>query len=464
MEEHEIAELERIKHRYQALLTRSRALLDTNPDIIFRIDREGRFLDFHAAADTKLAFPPEEFIGRKTDEFFGPEFSKASQDVIREALETGKMQIWEYPLVVDGETHDYEARIVPSGENEVVAIIRDVTESKRQQAELGLNEFRLSEAQRAAKIGSWERNLRTDEMWWSEGCYHLLELEPGEIAPSYRAFLERVHPDDRSYVEGLDRLAQAGKSFSLYFRLLLPSGKTITLYDRAFVVSGVRGQPERLVGIVQDITEQARLEREIVAAGERERDRISRDLHDGLGQTLTGISLSLRSLVRELEQERSAKVDVARQLEQQLEEALAESRRTAQVLSPGIAGLGGAVSLLVTSLDRLSDMDCSVDCSSKHERHDLEIETQLYRIAQEATSNALKHSQAKTLHLSYQCNGERIRLEILDDGIGISENDEKSAGFGLPNMHYRARLVNGFLEINRPAEGGTQVLCRCPCR
>jgi len=464
MEENERAELERIKERYEALRTRSQALLDTNPDIIFRISREGRYLDFHAAADAKLAFPPEEFIGRTTEELFDPEFSKTSQRAVLQALESRKMQIWEYPLVIDGQTHHYEARVVPSGENEVVSIIRDVTESKRTQAELSLNEFRLSEAQRAAKIGSWERNLRTDEMWWSEGCYRLLELEPGEVAPSYSTFLERVHPDDRSYVKDLDRLAQAGQSFSLYFRLLLPSGNIVTLYDRAFVVSDVRGQPERLVGIVQDITEQTRLERELIAVGERERERIGRDLHDGLGQTLTGISLSLRSLVGGLEKERSASLDVARQAEQQLKRAMEETSRAAQALSPGISGLDDALGRLVLSLGELSDIDCNVDCRPKHDKHDPEIQTHLYRIAQEAMTNAFKHSQARTLHLSYQCDGKSIRLEIRDDGIGISEKNEKLAGLGLRNMRYRARLLGGFLEIERLPEGGTQVLCRCPCR
>lgn len=107
---------------------RTRKLLSAMPDLIFRMDSDGRYLDYYASDRSQLALAPERFIGRKLGEVFEPDFAAANQRRIDAALETGELQLNDYRLSIHGEEREFEARFVPSGRNEVVVIIRDVTE------------------------------------------------------------------------------------------------------------------------------------------------------------------------------------------------------------------------------------------------------------------------------------------------------------------------------------------------
>lgn len=320
-------ELGRLRKAHEVLRARTRALLDANPDMIFRMDREGRYLDFHVAEEDTLAMRPSEFLGRKHSDIFEPKFSEACMRSIAQALDTGLIQVMEYPLEVRNETREYESRIVPASDDEVVVIIRDVTENKRAVDQLRLTEFRLNEAQRVARIGSWERDLVTNEVWWSPEIYRLLEVEPDESGPSFAVFFNRVHPDDRANV--LARVTEAersGEPYVSYHRVVLPSGTVRTFYDRAFVVFDTAGRPARLVGTVQDISEQAELEHEMVALevskrqtpAQREQSaqrRSDKDGYEGLGHALTAVSLGLAALAERLAQDRVEQQQAIERLE-----------------------------------------------------------------------------------------------------------------------------------------------------
>jgi PAS domain S-box-containing protein len=456
-------DLSDLQERYEALRFRMRALFDANPDMLFRIDRNGRYLDFHSPSSARLAFRPEEFLGRSVDELFDAEFAATAHEWIDRALRENTVQYWEYSLALNNETFDFEARIVPSGKNEVISIVRDITEKKHARVQLELADARLKRAQEVAKIGSWERNLLTDEVWWSDETYRLLEFDPNEMRASYTAFLERVHPDDRAHVMGaVEQCIESRTPYSSHHRLIFPDGSSKILHSRAHVQCDAEGNAVRLVGTIQDITDRVDLEREIVAVGERERKRISRDLHDGLGQTLTGISLTLKALTNRLAKGQSPPWEMLRQLETNVLQAMQETRRVTHLLSPSISGLRAALEALARQFDQ-PGMRCAVQSHADHDSHDPGIETHLYRIAQEATSNAVKHSQARNIELRYSCDGRSLRLEILDDGIGFAP-EAVSEGIGLRNMRYRAHMVNGRLDFEPGPHGGTRVVCTCPCR
>jgi PAS domain S-box-containing protein len=420
-------------------------------------------LDFHAADPTDLVAAPEDFLGRTVDEVFDAEFAAAAKRCIESALETKKVQRWEYSLPLRGKLHHFEARIVPSGSNEVLSIVRDITEQRRATEQLLRTESRLNQAQTVAKIGSWERELDTDEVWWSDETYRLLGLNPGRVEASYDAFLERLQPDDRAHVlESVQEAIDHHRPYFAHLRLILPDGTRRTLNSRAYIVLNAEGEPARLVGTIQDITERVELEREILATGERERERVGRDLHDGLGQTLTGISLGLKAIANRLERGREAPIEMLRQLESHVQEAMNETRRVAHLLSPRMAGLAAALEALVRQFDR-HGLRCTIHGGMRHDAHDPEVETHLYRIAQEAVSNAVKHSGARNIGLHYACNGNSIRLEVLDDGVGLAQM-RATEGIGLRNMRYRVHMINGNLDVEDRAGGGTKVVCSCPCR
>jgi signal transduction histidine kinase len=125
-------------------------------------------------------------------------------------------------------------------------------------------------------------------------------------------------------------------------------------------------------------------------------------------------------------------------------------------------GLRAALQTLVRQFD-CDRLRCTLQGVTHHEAHDAEVETHLYRIAQEAISNAVKHSKARKVELRYECNGRSINLEVLDDGTGLPQL-QASGGSGLRNMQYRVHMISGNLDVGQRPNGGTRVVCSCPCR
>jgi PAS domain S-box-containing protein len=217
--------------------------------------------------------------------------------------------------------------------------------------------------------------------------------------------------------------------------------------------------------VVQDITERVELEREVVAAGERERLHIGHDLHDGLGQELTGVSLTLKSLSQKLARERSSHVQTVQDLTVMIQKMVVETRGLARRLSPVFStelGLCDALRMLAIDVNEHSGVNCQAHCSFKNDIHDAEMATHLYRIAQESVNNALRHSGAHNIELRYGPEGGSLFLEVLDDGRGIPTRESRVDGIGLRNMHYRARMLRGRLDVGLRAQGGTRVRCSCP--
>jgi PAS domain S-box-containing protein len=332
--------------------------------------------------------------------------------------------------------------------------------------ELRISESRLIEAQRMAEIGNWEWNLITDEGWWSAERYRLVGLDPETFKPTQYSFLETVHPEDRQRMRQLtEKAAKAGESYSEEFRAVLADGSVRHLHAQTEVICDEKGRPVRLAGTTQDITERVALEREVVAVGENERLRIGRDLHDGLGQELTGISLALQLLRRKLEDEHSPQVETVQNLTATIQNMIAEIRHIARQLSPVFStelGLCAALKTLAKEVSEYSGVKCDPRCSFDDDIHDVEIATHLYRIAQESINNALRHGAAQNIELRYGRDGDSLFLEVLDDGTGIQAENNRVDGMGLRSMQYRARMLNGRLEVGLRSQGGTRVLCSCP--
>jgi hypothetical protein len=240
----------------------------------------------------------------------------------------------EYPLCIRGEAREFEARIVPVGADEVIVIVRDITESKRALDQLRLTEYRLNEAQRIAKIGSWERDLTTNEVWWSAEIYRMLEIDRDDAPATFATFLSRVHVDDRPNV--MTRVADAertGEPYVSYFRLSLPSGALRTVYDRAFVVFDAGGVPTRMIGTVQDISEQVELEQELVTVRERAPLGARRLPADGVDPGLRRLSLGLEKLTESLTAARAEQAGRLAQLEKSLLTLQDELRRALSAMS-----------------------------------------------------------------------------------------------------------------------------------
>jgi PAS domain S-box-containing protein len=219
-----------------------------------------------------------------------------------------------------------------------------------------------------------------------------------------------------------------------------------------------------LLAVYVDVTQERRLERQIVEAAAREQRRLSSDLHDGLGQELTGVALMLRSIAGGL-------VEGARPAQVQLDEIIGlvnHAIESARVLARGLApvsseqgGLPGALRTLADSLSATRGLTVRFSNALAGPcRLSDEAATHLFRIAQEAVANALHHAQATEVCIALAETAGELQLEIRDNGKGFPEGGGASPGMGIQTMHFRAEVLRGTLEIN--SGNGVTVRCRVP--
>lgn len=223
------------------------------------------------------------------------------------------------------------------------------------------------------------------------------------------------------------------------------------------------GARRTFTGIVRDISERRHLRQEILRISELERRRIGQDLHDGLGQMLTGIGLISQNLARTLDSQNLTGADEVAEVTELIKEADQQARTLARGLIPvdlEAQGLSSALQRLAHNAERLFGIRCSFEEAGSVLVHDNTVATHLYRIAQEALSNAVKHGKARHVKISLAANKEQVRLRIHDDGRGFpKELNEEERGMGVSIMHYRARIIGGTLEIASEIGGGTTITC-----
>jgi PAS domain S-box-containing protein len=228
------------------------------------------------------------------------------------------------------------------------------------------------------------------------------------------------------------------------------------------VSEAVLGPHWLFTGIVRDLTERKRLERQILEISDREKQRIGQDLHDGLGQHLAGIGFLSKSLEQRLGKKRSAETEDARQIAQLVSEAIAQARGMAHGLNPvdlSATGLTSALRELAATVEQTFRIACTFTCEQPVLLEDGAVGTHLYRIAQEAVNNAIKHGKAKGVRIVLARSGDTISISIQDDGVGFPDVVPEKKGMGLQTMRYRAALIGATLTIQRVAAGGTRVDC-----
>jgi two-component system, LuxR family, sensor kinase FixL len=230
-------------------------------------------------------------------------------------------------------------------------------------------------------------------------------------------------------------------------------------------ISPVRDDADRIthyVSVLRDITETRRLERELVEISEREQRRIGRDLHDGLGQQLTGLAFMMRGLERKLQ---DIDEDAARAA-MSIAELVNDTKSQARVLARGLVtvdlagtGIVRALEDLAANTEQIYAIPCKADCHIDTPLWDETVATHLYRICQEAVNNAIKHSSATHVNIELNQDGHQLLLAVRDNGTGIASTAPIDGGMGLRIMAFRAQMINATLNIRPRVQGGTLVLC-----
>jgi PAS domain S-box-containing protein len=286
----------------------------------------------------------------------------------------------------------------------------------------------------------------------------------------------QIHPDDRQRwsIEAAEMFL-TGHPLRSAYRVIARDGRVVWFQCEAKMIRRDDGRPWFIHGVGFDITElkrteqtlqehiaeRQRMEHAILEIGTNVQRQIAQDLHDGLGQHLTGIAFMSKVLEQKLADGGLAESADAAKIVRLVNEAIHKTRELSRGLLPVVSDADGLVAALThwaAEIEDLFHVPCELRCSDVVEVTDVRVATQLYHIAQEAVNNAIRHAKPNRLIVSLVPG----LLMVQDDGVGLSDTTPRPTGLGMQIMHYRANMIGGSLDVRRGDTGGTVVCCRFP--
>ena len=211
-----------------------------------------------------------------------------------------------------------------------------------------------------------------------------------------------------------------------------------------------------------DITERKLLEKEVLEAGVKERRRIGQDLHDSLGQMLTGIAFLNKVLHGKLARQSLPEADAAEEIAKQISASIVLTRSLSRGLFPvklEEEGLMEALREYATDTEELFGISCNFKCDRNIMISNNVTAIHLYHIAQEAVNNGIRHGKARSILISLEADDETILLTVKDDGEGLPAKFDRHKGMGMRIMEYRAEMIGGTFDARSSLDGGTIVRC-----
>jgi PAS domain S-box-containing protein len=279
---------------------------------------------------------------------------------------------------------------------------------------------------------------------------------------------QQIHPDDkmRWSVEAAEMFL-SGKPLRSSYRVIARDGKTLWFQCEAKMIRHEDGRPWFIHGVGFDITERKSLEEAILEISATEQRRIAQDLHDGLGQHLTGIAFMSKVLEEKLSDKSLPEAGEAAKIVKMVNQAIENTRQLARGLHPVAAeplGLMSALKKWANEVEELFHIRCNFQCARPLPISDPNLATHLYRITQEAVHNAIRHGKSKNILVGLSGRQGTGTLIIKDDGEGFPKKPVGQPGVGLSIMNYRADMVGGSVKVQPNEDGGITVTCIFPIR
>jgi PAS domain S-box-containing protein len=263
----------------------------------------------------------------------------------------------------------------------------------------------------------------------------------------------------------LKRLKEGEKVSSFEAQRLTKDGRLIDVWINVTKLTDDAGNLAAVATTERDITERKRLERESLEAREEEQKLIGREIHDSMGQMLTGIAVKSKGLELKLKSRSLRESADAAEICKLASEAIAQTRHLARMLYPVDIEAGGLVSALqglASSTKDLLKISCQFKCNNVVPIRDPVTARHLFRIAQEAITNAARHGKAKKISIELTSAKDKTTLKVENDGKDFPRMSANKKGIGLKIMKYRAKLIDGMLDVGRGRKGGTIVTCTFP--
>lgn len=372
--------------------------------------------------------------------------------------------VWEFQNTVNQRWYLIRDHAIQWTDGRIVRmeIATDITFLKEIEEALRRSEMSLSRAQSMAHVGSWDWRIAEGVVSYSEETARIagLAFPAGEC--TIEEFLKPVCAGDKlTVLRAINAALFEGKPYDFDFCIERGKGEIRHVRHLAEVERDAAGRPTRMIGAIQDITESRNLEKTILEISEQVRREIGQELHDELGQQLTGIGFASKVLEGKLAGLSLAESQDASRIVQAVTHAISQTRALAKGLYPVDLEENG----LRTALEQLSINACNtfgVECTFQLSQGVVSLKQgvaiHLYRIAQEAVSNAIKHGNASRITISLLPVENKFDLRIADNGAGLEPSLlPHSSGMGLRIMEYRARLIGALLHIQKMPQGGTIV-------
>ncbi len=433
--------------------------------------RTGRFLDVNHRYCTITGRTREQLLNCTFGQITHPD-DRAENLRLRNQLKAGKIQ--EYTLekrylrpdgtIVWGNVHATRIAAISGQSEQHLAVVEDITERKNAEAkyqrERGLNETLVNHTSAIIILLDHEGLIvHVNEPTLKMLGYRQAELV-GQTPPWDAGFMDLAETS-----RAKERLAKLLTGTDIPSREVTLRGKDGTAHVVAvssIITRTPTGAIDRIVVTGADLTERNRLQQELIRISEQEQARIGHNLHDGVGQTMTGVASLMEALESELS---GAQRTSAGRIRKLLQDAIQEVRRMSHSLSPAAVknrGLGGVLQLLAETIRTNHRTSCTCEIDPDIRLEDPEKETHIFRIAQEAANNALRHGNPKQLKLSLQRTSDQdCELTVADNGTGFSR--KAGDGIGMRVMDYRANLIGGTLQTTSKPRKGVTVTCRFPC-
>lgn len=372
-----------------------------------------------------------------------------------------------HPYRIVGSFHEFTKR-----KHAEEALKTSERDQRRIAEQLQRERARLVEAQELAKIGSWEADLQSLNVTWSEQTHRIFETDPSRFHPTRPKFVEFIHPEDRTKVDAAFRASLDKPSHcTVEYRIVMPDGRVKFLEERWQTFHDEQGKPVRVAGTCRDITERVRAEEELqelsghlLRLQDEERRKIARDLHDSTGQDLVALATMLGQLRGSIPLGERKSRKLLSKCKTLADRCIREVRTLSYLLHPpalDVAGLGGAIRDYVKGFSERSGIQVELEFSSGLKRMPRDIELALFRVVQESLTNIQRHSGSRQAKIRIHRDSD-LTLEISDIGRGLSANLKRGkqepgfeVGVGIPSMKERVKLIGGRLEIESSSQGTT---------
>ena len=497
-------------------IARKTAILDAAFDCVITMDGDGRVVEVNRATERTFGYRAEQMVGRDLADLIVPErLRELHRRGVQRYLDTGHGRMVDHPVELEGQRADgtlfpVEIAITQpqlDGPPLFTGYVRDVTDRRRADEELRALASEQAALRRVATLVASEGDPTdvfsavTEEVGRLLGAHsaNMVRYEHGDeaivvggwsaagtpaVEVGTRVPLDgetasaRVWRTGRpvrvdSYDDGPGTLAERLRELGFRCGVAAPIMLSGRLWG-AVVVSSVRpgtfgpGDEDRISSFAELVAQAlanaearellAASRRRIVQAGDEERRRLERNLHDGAQQRLVALALTVRMVERKLESDPETACRMLAHAGTELDQALAELREIARGLHPAVLtdrGLGPALDALATRAPIPVDVAGAIDA-----RLPAPVEAAAYYVVAEALTNVAKYARASEARIDVRRDDGRVVVEVADDGVGGAD---ASRGSGLRGLADRVEALGGRLEVSSPAGGGTTLCATLPC-